>query len=159
MNPIGTIVATVLRFDDFLRQVPGEKWMIAHGGAIDPAVGAPLIKIIENDPYYRALNPGNRACAPDLRGVFLRGKNGERNVDEGNPAGDVNVGVYQNDDVGPHRHGANGGTPGADRTGHNGDGRYGNADTPTTDPYGDDPHTRKESRPRNVTVNFYIRVG
>lgn len=159
MNPIGTVIASILQYEEFKALMRGEQWVIANGGEINPTIGRPLISVIQNNNYYSVLNPGNKACVPDLRGIFLRGMNVGRNNDEGNSDGDIKVGTYQSDDVGPHVHSAVSGyanSGSADR----GDGRHGDGATNTSGPIaGETNRPRRESRPRNVTVNFYIRVG
>jgi hypothetical protein len=154
--PVGSIVASILSPSDFAKQMPkGEVWQLADG---TPVPQGPLQALIRNSAEYRALNPSNVAHKPDLRGVFLRGKNAKRNDNMGNPGNvELDVGSYQSDDVGPHTHGQRVGYPdagGAD----SGDRWHGEAGTQTGNPTTATGYDRLETRPRNVTVYYYIRV-
>ena len=149
--PVGSIIASILSEPDFKRQTPsGEHWELADGK--DVPAGA-LQTLMRNNAYYKVLNPNNVAKKPDLQGVFLRGKNNTRKDGHGTPNNeDLDIGLYQADDVGPHTHEskvgfANYGEPAQ------GAGWQGEAWTTTK------PSAGLETRPRNVTVNFYIRVA
>lgn len=141
---VGQIVASMLSVTKFQEtyNINGEQWELAKGQDAPP------------DSRYRT-DVGEKL--PDLRGVFLRGKNHGREVATGNPEGDPDVGAYQKDEVVTHTHGLTQ----LDIGGGEDDGRsdnvrakYKNKVEETTDPYGG-----KETRPRNVTVNYFIRVN
>lgn len=159
--PVGSIVASILSLEDFNSLMPrGEKWVLADG---DAASGK-LQDLIENKPFYRALNIDNKARVPDLRGMFLRGHNSGRRGNESpredghqNPQA-TDMGGIQLDDVGPHVHNYGRGFDDAGRV-DRGDGWYGKASGTTEPPNGDGDHPRAETRPRNVTVNYFIRVN
>jgi hypothetical protein len=140
---IGEIVASMLseaQFKDAYGK-NGEKWELAQGQE------APA------DSKYR-LFVGERL--PDLRGVFLRGKNHGRETTTGNPEGELNVGDYRKDELGAHAHGLTqlgiGGNESNDPS-DNVRARFRNPVPKTTDSFGG-----QETRPRNVTVNYFIRV-
>lgn len=93
-----------------------------------------------------------RNSLPDLRGVFPRGKNNGATT---NPAGDLALGTYQADEIKSHQHyyyvpqlNATGG-PSMDYAYSTGFiwGRW-------TDASGG-----AESRPRNITVNYFIKIN
>jgi hypothetical protein len=140
---IGEIVASMLseaQFKDAYGK-NGEKWELAQG------------QEAHADSKYRQF-VGERL--PDLRGVFLRGKNYGRETTTGNPEGELNVGEYRKDEVGAHTHGLTqlgiGGGETDDRS-DNVRARFRNPVPKTTDSFGG-----QETRPRNVTVNYFIRV-
>lgn len=89
---------------------------------------------------------------PDARGIFIRGMNLGRDINTGDPDGDKNVGRYQTDGVGPHKHriagGANG--PGAHST------VGGNMEPFVSD---DGLNTLPETRPRNIALYVYIKIS
>lgn len=120
---------------------------------------------------------------PDLRGVFVRGKNFGRPLADGNPDGDVSCGTYQADDNKTHYH--IGTTDGAGSHQHNydrpttnnagpsmgapqmdsGTARNLYAENKLTDIQGAHTHTFttsnagiSEARPRNATMAAYIRI-
>jgi hypothetical protein len=170
--PIGSIVASILSAEDFQSHMPsGETWRLANADAIPHG---PLLNTVTNKAYYKALNVQGVMHLPDLRGVFLRGQNSghattsgqdpskKRGDGRGNPA-DVDVGDYQSDDVGPHIHSQRVGYPDGGYSGSvpapNG-AWHGAASDDTGSPKPDGPdHPRVESRPRSVTVNYFIRVA
>lgn len=103
---------------------------------------------------------------PDARGVFLRCANHGRDKGTGNPEGDIKVGEHQGDQVIKHSHGAGAGCyffesvpkavshhksgfpPGPAFDDGNGISRI--ADTAVAG--------GSETRPRNITVNAYIKI-
>jgi hypothetical protein len=154
--PIGSIISSILDPHDFQQMRPhGETWVLANGAQL-PA--GPLQKLIQNNAYYEAMNPGNVAHSPNLQGVFLRGKNNDRADGRGNAAGDLKVGTYQADDVGPHTHGYRVGYENS-TSDSKGKGWNDKTGEHTKDPDPDGDHKREETRPRSVTVNFYLRVA
>jgi hypothetical protein len=161
--PIGSIVASILSSEDFNNNMPhGEHWQLADGHDCGPGE---LRRTIQNNQYYAALNPGNVAKVPDLRGVFLRGHNsghiGDRDQRaDGKGNTDLTpIGAYQGDDVGPHAHNSRVGYADAGYTGQSVDGGWhGSGGAATDNPAADQDHPRRETRPRSVTVNYFIRV-
>ena len=117
---------------------------------------------------------GTHFNVPDLRGQFLRGKDGGAGVDPnagtrtalktGGATGD-NVGSYEADALQGHKHTtpAYYGNAGATR-----DKMYGvteqtlvanvSSSTPVTDGTNGTPRTSSESRPKNVSVNYIIKT-
>jgi len=152
--PIGTILTSILDKQHF-PCTAGGTWALAAGGKIGPRTKFAIL-VRQNLTVYAPLVRGNDIYAPDLRGVFLRGKNYDRPLNEGNVDGDLALGTQQADDVGPHRHSYTRGYADASNAGR------GSAwhDSPSGET-GDilsDGFKRAETRPKNVTVNFYIRV-
>jgi hypothetical protein len=104
---------------------------------------------------------------PDLRGVFLRGKNQERADGFENPDGDMDVGAIQEDAFQGHGHRWNGfGLRQVFQTGQDGSGTQGgpfseyddtvirNAITDNT--YGN-AKVSNETRPTNITVLYVMK--
>jgi hypothetical protein len=87
-NIVGSIVHTMLDVDSFQNK-NGARWILADGRA------APA-----GSEYVRLVGPN----VPDLRGVFLRGKNYDRSTTEGNADGDLPVGAYQKGEIASHSH-------------------------------------------------------
>jgi len=161
--PVGSIVASILSAEDFATVVPhGEVWKLANG---EPVPHGALLNLMTNKPYYKSLIKNNVAVTPDLRGVFLRGQNsGHANLS--NPRADghqnpdnVDVGGYQDDDLGPHQHPILTGFQNSGTAGGQGPVWQGSGGTSSGPPSSDANHTRAETHPRNVTVNYFIRVA
>lgn len=154
--PIGSIVASVLTLQDFRALVPAtETWDLADGSGFPVNVASALkLKIENGGAEYAALNPGNVPVKPNLNGAFPRGRDYEANAQKlRNPDGKTLVGTFQSDAVGSHAHGCE--RPAgvdADRGGQR-DGWYGVAGNRT------DASNGPETRPKNVTVNFFIRTN
>jgi hypothetical protein len=140
--PVGTIIASYLP-QEKMREVSA-LWMLANGSDVPP------------DSAYAKLFPNTKL--PNLQGVFLRGRNYDRPLDAGNPEGDKPVGTYQSDMLKRHQH--------VFRTGNlspvsgppRGD-DGGNFREQTTDFYPKTESEGLETRPRNVTVNLYIKIN
>jgi len=82
---VGEIVASMLDVPTFekLNNVTDKvKWVLANG------IACP-------NSDYLTLDPVKHATLPDLRGVFLRGKNHNRDKATGNAEGDLELGAYQ----------------------------------------------------------------
>jgi hypothetical protein len=125
------------------QSVHGTSWILADGRSI---TGTDLATLT------------GWTNAPDLRGVFLRGK--DHGVGR-NPDGDTALGTYQLDSLQGHEHnqiytsGSNGSTtPGSGR-----DPVVGATAGIVTDGSNGTPRVSEETRSRNVTVNFFIKIN
>lgn len=149
--PIGAIIASVLDYNSFLDinkdsqrnfDIKRSTWAPCDGRSV---VGS---------KYGSKL-----AQVPDLRGVFLRGIN-DMNVPGSQPVATERInpenkvaGEYQNDELKEHTHTfRTGGGSSGPRHAVSIDTR--NEDATTTSSYGG-----KETRPKNVTVYYYIRIN
>ena len=145
---VGDIVASMLTPSEFTA-IRGPDWVLADGGSYSSSRYAQIT--------------GN-TTVPDLRGVFLRGENGSRADSKGNPDGDTAPGTYQADQFKQHHHNVSpgasgvvvaGGTPGAIFPAP-----PGTSGTAVIDPHGlTGDAGGAETRPRNVTVNYYIKIN
>jgi hypothetical protein len=138
---VGDVVTSMLSPEDFAK-AHGPGWVLAEGQSAQGTAWARLT---------RKLN------VPDLRGVFLRGKNHKRSDKTGNPSGDLPLGAYQSDAFQKHRHNLDPRTLNYDGSGsHSLDVREGTTlgRTSETEFAGD----QSETRPRSVTINFFIKV-
>ncbi len=86
--PIGTIIASTLTQAQMDAQCGAGLWLIADGSA------AP-------STYQTATG---QSTLPDLRGVFLRGKNNGRSDGKQDPAGESAIGTYEADQLQDHMH-------------------------------------------------------
>lgn len=151
--PVGSIVPSLLAPGQFAKEAGDpptfdlrqSKWTLADDKGRVPGT------------RYAELT-GN-AAIPDLRGLFLRGKNNGRSDGHQNPQGDLDLGQYQDDQFQDHTHefnrshvlsgselyasaaGQNDGTPRAP-TNYIIAGKHG-----------------EETRPRNASVNYFIRIN
>ena len=134
---LGDIKASMLA-DGVFQTINGSGWIIADGRDVTGS-------------DYHALT-GN-STVPDMRGMFLRGKNNGRTDGNENPDGDLALGTYQADEFKSHTHGY----IFAPNTGHADLNFYGgtreNDYTRQTDATGGD-----ETRARNITVNYFIKI-
>jgi hypothetical protein len=139
--PIGTVLPSMLTQAQFNGQVGVGYWVIADGSSCTGTTYASVT---------------GYATVPDLRGVFLRGKNNGRADGKQNPDGDLSLGTYQADAFASHNHsytvdGDNGNQPGNHAACGN---QTGGTRTNTVDFTGGN-----ETRARNVTINYFIRVN
>ena len=155
--PVASIIPSMLDEATFQLQTSAN-WILCDGRSVAGS-------------QYEALT-GN-STVPDARGIFLRGKNNGRVDGKENPSGDVALGTYQADDNKPHSHGgvtnsnthahtyemynnfgSGGGAKGSDGTG----GSQGQGTT------NDNTHSHGinsdgvEGRPKNITVNYFVRI-
>lgn len=137
--PIGTVIPSLLS-EVHLEQLAGGRWVLADGRDVSGTA-------------YEALT--GVSFVPDLRGVFLRGANGDRMDGLGNPEGDLGLGDYQADELLSHRHFGPGVSAIANGPVHGGHGVPSNENNAS---YWGGYTGGTETRPRNVTVNFYVRV-
>jgi hypothetical protein len=139
--PVGTIIPSMLTQAQFNGQVGTGYWVIADGSS---CVGT----------TYSAVS--GYTTVPDLRGQFLRGKNNGRSDGNQNPDGDSALGTYQADAFKSHNHSYvvdtdNGIKPNNHAAGSNGTGE---SRTNTVSSTGGN-----ETRAKNVTINYFIRVN
>jgi len=134
--PVGTIVASMLEEPQF-QKASGKDWVLADGRTV-------------TGTKYAGVT--GKTAIPDLRGMFLRGENGARADGNQNPQAKL-LGDYQEDAFKRHSHtvtqprGVDG-----NRSGQQ-DAFYG-AQTSSTGVTGGD-----ETRPRNVTINYFIKIN
>lgn len=159
---IGDVKASMLTLAQF-QAINGVNWVLADGSS---AAGT----------TYAAITGASNV--PDMRGQFLRGKNNGRVDGNQDPSGERALGVLQADQMQGHGHayysnqnfniGGNAGYARVPRqTGINAD--LQSADVvntsntpirePTTNGSNGTPRTGNETRPRNVAVNYFIKVN
>jgi len=149
--PVGTVIASMLTPQQMDQTAPpDETWVIADGAKYPTTAWGTLT---------------SNASVPDLRGVFLRGQNLGRVMSEGNPDGSA-LGAYQNDMFAAHRHSlVTGSVPrdgGACSASFNGLLDSASIYAKGADQCNGDAMNYAggdETRPRNVTVNYFIRVN
>ena len=170
--PVGTIIASVLEPKIFLAEGNNNKWHLADNSAAP--IGSKYADIINN------ANINSSTRLPDLRGVFLRGLNVDRNdgkqdLDGGSRvAGDFQpystalpnskfIGAAGQ--AGQHQH-----TYDKARGYDSGTGNHARAKpsgaSGTTNPSGNHVHSVEitsggdvETRPNNVSVYYYIKIN
>jgi len=135
---VGDIIQSMLTEEQFIAE-NGAGWVLADGRSVSGTKYATLIG----------------ASIPDMRGQFLRGKNNSREDGEENPDGDLALGTYSADKFASHNH------PIRVRAGTTLD--NGGSNVPYSGPGGTDGGIisnvgGNETAPKNVTVNFFIKV-
>ena len=145
--PVGTIIHSMLTTTQFASEY-GDNWVLADGRAV-------------TGTKYASVT--GSSLIPDLRGMFLRGKNNSRTDAKQNPDGELNLGDYVADKLGSHYHnvytntGASGGGFISASSAFT-DVNSAAAPTPTT--YQPMTNTgSNETAPRSVTVNIFIRIN
>ena len=138
---LGTIEASLLSPNDRASLPDGRRWILADG------------RLVPGSNYEIFIS----SKVPDLRGSFLRGKNYKRPEAEGNRMGDLALGTFQLHQFREHFHEyqemiLNDGLDGVDSK-VVGSYEHRNVATRTA------LHGSVETRPRNVTVHFYICVN
>lgn len=152
---VGSIIASMMT-EAQIQAARGVGWIQCDGRSI---VGSTLESI------------NGFTTAPDLRGIFVRGKNNGKTGNLANKDGDLAIGTYQADKFGDHSHNAD-----PDQNGDyastyiaNGDGASPHVQTDsgaakfnvdgtivpslTVDPFGS-----IETRPDCVVVNLFVRI-
>jgi hypothetical protein len=139
-SAVGAVQSAMITEAQFQAQF-GTGWVLADG------------RSVAGSKYASITGSAN---IPDLRGMVLRGKNNGRVDGKENPDGDSSLGTYQSDEFKSHYHifsinynsgalsGAQGNTPNAGANTFNGN----------TDNSGGN-----ETRMKNVTVNYFIRIN
>jgi hypothetical protein len=160
--PVGTIRASLLTLAQFQTEVDGV-WMLANGGS---AAGTAYATVTGN------------SVVPDMRGVIPRGKNNGRADGKQNPAGDLALGTHQDDAMQGHLHDLMVGNTSSGFAHGQANNQIALADNagsrvlkstvagsqdlihlPMTDGSNGTPRTASETRMKNVTVNWFIKVG
>lgn len=136
--PIGSIVDSMLTEDQFQAQIGDpspETWILADGRDI---TGTSLNLLT------------GQTTAPDLRGIFTRGKNNGRVDGNQNPDGNLALGTYTADKFLSHSHSYR--EPGGGgASGQSGDQGLIGVNTGAAG--------ANETAPKNVTVNKFIRIN
>lgn len=146
---IGEIISASLDETQLQTQM-GTEWVLCDGRSV---VGS----------RYEAIT--GFSTIPDARGVFLRGKNNGRVDGYENPSGDLPLGTYQLDDIANHTHpvlgySSNLATPTGGTQAHLGSStgipnfNNGSSFDVTIVAQGSD-----ESRPTNITENYFIKIN
>lgn len=152
---IGEVVASMLTEEQFMAIGNNGYWVLADGREIG-----------SNNEYFRVTN---KTKVPDLRGVFLRGANNGRTGTNGNPE-DKELGQFQKDAFQGHKHKTTKsflhpiGQGGMTTTNINGadNDKFSELSTVMSG-YANDgngnPRVTNETRPKNVTINFFIKIN
>jgi hypothetical protein len=138
---VGEIVASMLPENKFI-DLYGKDWALANG---------------EKTPSWAAYKIISDTL-PDLRGVFLRGKNYDRPLSKGNPNGDLKLGTYSDDMFENHTH--------AIQISQKTDNfnrailyrSEQNVPNKTVESQGS-ATGGIETRPKNITVNYFIKIN
>jgi hypothetical protein len=124
----------------------GSGWVLADGSA---------------HPNSQYAQITGRANVPDLRGIFLRGRDhGRVNADgRGNPAGNLELGAYQADMLVAHAHDVEIAEPTTNQTAELGPTVAPNRMGTEVGVVQSNDTGGQETRPRNVTVNYFIKIN
>ncbi len=155
-TPVGSIEGSLLDETDYQAE-RGVGWVLMDGRDI---TGSRLAEVT------------GLTDIPDARGMFLRGKNYTRPSGTGNPDGDLAVGTYQADENASHSHvfsfslGAGNRpvasidlTAGLQSDEDPDDNRLNVEETQGDFPLTIDNAGGDESRPKNTTLNWFIRIN
>ena len=154
--PVGTIIPSALDKETFYSLYNKDKiiWMLADGDSVST-----------DSKYYQISKNGR---VPDLRGVFLRGKNYDRNDYYKNSEGDLPLLEYQKDSYKKHTHKVlsitgrqtyDGGFEYKSNGYHTDAHSTGTKNLPERDKLTDEGiNASDETRPKNITVNYYIKI-
>ena len=171
--PPGTVIASILEPRIFLRDGRNEKWRLADAGVVPPnSLYATLVVDASIEGVERL---------PDLRGMFLRGLNVGRNDGMEDPdgnnrkAGHLQAGATKRpttafggttDMTGGHEHMVEGAISIRTAVGENFQRNKKSADDVETSSSGKHIHSVSidrggdaETRPRNVSVYYYIKIN
>lgn len=164
--PIGSIIESVLDEADFQ----------ALQDYNDPSKPRFILADGRDVTGYAYVAVTGSSTVPDLRGIFLRGKNNGRSDGNQNPAGDLAIGTLSSGTVGPHSHtyGARGGNgassgilpQGAQDVSAGANGGIvintlpATSGSPaSTELIGTSNSSGAQTQPTNVTINIFIRVN
>jgi len=138
--PLGTIISSMLNEVTFQGQT-NTTWILADGRDVTGSDYANLT--------------GNTSV-PDLRAVFLRGKDNGRGL---NPLGDLPLGTYSPDQTGPHTHSLTTSQVFRPNNYFPGTGLSAWDESGPGVSQGITPWTGYESAPKSVTINFFIKIN
>lgn len=154
-TPIGAVSQAMLSEAQF-QALNGPSWVLADGRDVTGSVYATVT---------------GQTVIPDMRGVFLRGKNNGRVDGNQDPDGERGLGTIQNEEHKSHFHIQGLGTYNTS----SGQTRYGmstglsgavNADNEgsfaanqTTQGVNTSTIGGNETRPRNVTINYFVKIN
>lgn len=142
---IGQVITSVLDSTTFFYKFSRDEWMLANGQAVP-------VSAVDFRKMYGA-------NVPDLRGVFIRGKNYSRNDEYKNPSGDLPNGYKQTDEIQSHAHLFYSTLIGYGFGGHGGgDNNTVISADPAKPSNATQSSTGAETRPKNVTLSYYIRI-
>jgi len=145
---VGDVKTSMLTETEFQTASGDPTWVLADGRDLDliPATADSLWKSLKGTPII-----------PDMRGMFLRGKNYARGDAYANPAGDQAISTQNQDHNKAHTHTYTYSpvTSHADLNFYSG-----TRDTDTTATSGPDSSgAGPESRPKNIIVNYFIKIN
>jgi len=137
-SAIGAVQPAMITEAQFQAQF-GTGWVLADGRSV---TGSKYTSITGN------------TVVPDLRGMILRGKNNGRSDGKENPDGDSTLGLYQADEFKSHDH-----TSYRAIGGGLTQGLYGGSSLDTGNTGNTLGRGGNETRMKNVTVNYFIRIN
>jgi hypothetical protein len=148
---IGSVQASLLTEAEF-QSIFGTGWVLARGQSVSGSKYASITGV---------------TTVPDMRGMFLRGKNNGRSDGNQDSGGERNLrnGNIQQDQMQGHIHGTNIYDDNVGGTGRSfGQMQFDNRNEistsfPRNDGTNGTPRTGTETRPRNITVNYFIRIN
>lgn len=158
IDGVASVIASLLTEKKFkeLYDRNGQEWVLAMGQTVST-----------NSKYYEYTNTNE---LPDLRGRFLRGKNYSRSKSSGNVDGDLALADGQDDTFKSHSHRIYGNKFPASTSNTNGiisvdvlksylENFSDPVDATFTLNENNQNKESTETRPRNITVNFFIRIN
>lgn len=142
LGAIGDIKPSMLLEPQMQAQPEGAGWVLADGRSVAGSKYATITGM---------------SAVPDLRGVFLRGKNYNRASRTGNADGDLGLGTFQANQNAAHTHGYQWMKPDNSVDGVDSccfpSGEHHNVASQTVASGGN------EARPNAVTVNYFIKIN
>ena len=139
---VGDVKTSMLTEAQF-QELHGQTWVLMDGRSVTGS-------------DYESIT--GESTIPDARGQFLRGKNNGRNDGNENPDGDLDLGTYQADEFKSHTHLSSGNFgPFGSEGSYSTNGLFANA---TTSAIARTSSTGgNESRPKNITINYFIKIN
>lgn len=137
--PVGTVLHSMLTVAQFQAQY-GTNWVLADGSSC-------------TGTKYASVT--GATTLPDMRGVFLRGKN---NGSTRNPDGDLALGTYTADKFAAHTHSIDAFKGASGSTATNDPILYDESNV-ALNSFSTNSSGGNETAPKSVTVNIFIRVN